>query len=375
MRALVERLGARYEPHPRPLGLNVARNTGVERSTGELVVFVDDDVRVRPGWLRALLDAARAHPEVDVFTGPIEPCLEGWRRVGDPLLRSRGTADHLARSGRPGHGHALRLGRQHDDSPRRPARVGPFEVALEYGGDEQEWQDRLRAGDTGRPRPVRGRRGARASPRRLGRAASIARARRLLAWARQPPLRRLSRRGAVAWTRAAHARGLPRACAPPPLPRRAGDGCAQRRAPAREPARAVGPPRAPARLPQDDFLSRRQRHGRWSRRDPSRHAGRDHERLGARQRAAFAPGIAARRDPPRRKVLVLGVERPEHRALAQGIRDELLRSRHDVELRIGPPGELGKFENLNRLLAGGVDGADGSSIAGGLRSRTTIGCW
>src|ERR1017187_8375789 len=76
-RALVERLGARYEPHSGPLGLNVARNTGVERSTGELVVFVDDDVRVRPGWLRALLDAAREHPQVDVFTGPIEPRLEG----------------------------------------------------------------------------------------------------------------------------------------------------------------------------------------------------------------------------------------------------------------------------------------------------------
>ena len=82
MRALVERLGARYEPHPGPLGLNVARNTGVERSTGELVVFVDDDVRVRPGWLGALLDAAREHPQVDVFTGPIEPRLEGRARVG-----------------------------------------------------------------------------------------------------------------------------------------------------------------------------------------------------------------------------------------------------------------------------------------------------
>ena len=45
-RALAERFGARYEPHSRPLGLNVARNTGVERSTGELVVFVDDDVEV-----------------------------------------------------------------------------------------------------------------------------------------------------------------------------------------------------------------------------------------------------------------------------------------------------------------------------------------
>src|SRR5665213_1907111 len=90
MRGLVERLGARYEPHPGPLGLNVARNTGVERSAGELVVFVDDDVRVRPGWLEALLDAARKHPEVDVFTGPIEPRLEGSQvrgcgREGPPI--------------------------------------------------------------------------------------------------------------------------------------------------------------------------------------------------------------------------------------------------------------------------------------------------
>src|ERR1700677_766423 len=82
-RALVERLGARYEHHPGPLGLNIARNTGVDRSTGELVVFVDDDVRVRPGWLQALLDSARSHQDVDVFTGPIEPRLEGrggWAR-------------------------------------------------------------------------------------------------------------------------------------------------------------------------------------------------------------------------------------------------------------------------------------------------------
>ena len=52
-RELTERLGGRYVPHPRPLGLNVARNTGVERSHGELVVFVDDDVRVSTDWLAA----------------------------------------------------------------------------------------------------------------------------------------------------------------------------------------------------------------------------------------------------------------------------------------------------------------------------------
>src|SRR5215471_14875901 len=57
-RALVERHGATYVPHPRPLGLNVARNTGVERAHAEVVVFLDDDVEVAPGWLQALLRAA-----------------------------------------------------------------------------------------------------------------------------------------------------------------------------------------------------------------------------------------------------------------------------------------------------------------------------
>src|SRR5436190_1225787 len=61
--------------------------------------------------------------------------------------------------------------------------------------------------------------------------------------------------------------------------------------------------------------------------------------------------VAARRSPPRRRVLALGVEREQHRALARAIRAELSSSRHDVELHTRPPGELGRFENLNLLLA------------------------
>ena len=76
-RAQAERFGVRYEPHERPLSLNVARNTGVERSVGELVVFVDDDIEAGPGWLTALLTAADEHPDVDVFAGQIRPRLEG----------------------------------------------------------------------------------------------------------------------------------------------------------------------------------------------------------------------------------------------------------------------------------------------------------
>ncbi len=58
-------------------------------------------------------------------------------------------------------------------------------------------------------------------------------------------------------------------------------------------------------------------------------------------------------------MLVLGVERPERRALAAAIREELLRSRHDVELHTAGAHGRGKFENLNRLLAEHpVDGHD-----------------
>jgi hypothetical protein len=61
---------------------------------------------------------------------------------------------------------------------------------------------------------------------------------------------------------------------------------------------------------------------------------------------------AARRSPPRRRVLVLSVQRPEHARLAGAIAAELARSRHAVELRTTAPAGAGKFENLNRLLAG-----------------------
>jgi hypothetical protein len=58
---------------------------------------------------------------------------------------------------------------------------------------------------------------------------------------------------------------------------------------------------------------------------------------------------AARREPPRRRVLAVGIERPG--SLMPAARAELLRSRHDVDVVTTPPGARGKFENLNALLA------------------------
>jgi hypothetical protein len=58
---------------------------------------------------------------------------------------------------------------------------------------------------------------------------------------------------------------------------------------------------------------------------------------------------AARHEPPRRRVLALGVERPG--SLMAAARAELMRSRHAVDVVTAPQGERGKFENLNALLA------------------------
>jgi hypothetical protein len=67
---------------------------------------------------------------------------------------------------------------------------------------------------------------------------------------------------------------------------------------------------------------------------------------GARLRLARA----ARRAPPTRRVLVMGVQRPEHRTIVRKAHAELLRSRHRVDLHTCPPEGMGRFENLNRLL-------------------------
>ena len=116
--ALAERFGAAHLSHTRPLGLNAARNTGVAHSHGELLVFVDDDVEVGPGWLQALLAAAREHPNAQVFTGPIRPRLEGRRRWSRRSCGREGPPITSLDLGPTRHRRcALRLGGQHDRAP------------------------------------------------------------------------------------------------------------------------------------------------------------------------------------------------------------------------------------------------------------------
>lgn len=54
-------------------GLNFARNAGLQRASGQLVAYVDDDAVVDHGWLAGLLSAWHAVPEAGFFTGQVLP--------------------------------------------------------------------------------------------------------------------------------------------------------------------------------------------------------------------------------------------------------------------------------------------------------------
>jgi hypothetical protein len=363
-RVLAARFGARYQPHPGPLGLNVARNTGVERSSGELVVFVDDDVEVREGWLDALLEAARAHPELEVFTGPIRARLEGspphsCGREGAPI-----TALDLGPTDTP-----TRYAWGANMAIRRSAleRVGPFDVSLEHGGDEQEWQERLGDGALyvaaaaldHRRSPA----DARLRPLCRGAFARGRAARRFDAWrgeaaGRVPSLvgelltltgcagHVMRRRCPAGLTMVAHSAGRTLEALRERTRHNADDVATH----AADRSATMGTGSPSNGRPSDDFLSGES--GTVGGLDGVRRAALDiaDDALEVASARRLRLSIAARRAPPARRVLALCVARPVHRARVQRIRAELARSRHEVELRVGEPGDRGKFENLNLLL-------------------------
>jgi GT2 family glycosyltransferase len=337
---------ARYVAHERRRGLNAARNTGARATDAPLLVYVDDDVEVHPGWLAALIVAAASQPDdVGVFAGPI-------------LARFEDHALHLCGREDPPVTH-LDLGPADGDcdhawganmTVRRSAldRAGPFDETRELYGDEQEWQTRLKAGG-GRLRYVAA---AALDHRRAGadaRLSALCRA----AHARGRASRRFDVHKGTAPGLAAELRVLagcllhgPRfRCANGPI--LSAHSLGRLRALAAE---HLQPPQPePATPGVDDFLSGR--------------SGLVSGRRGALLRAhdavldlASLPARARRRRAaarlPRRRVLVVGVERLDVPGLMTEARAELQRSRHDVRVDVAPAGTHGKFENLDALLAG-----------------------
>lgn len=68
---LVSRFPVRLLNEPRR-GVSVARNYAVHRSQGDILVFVDDDIRASPGWLTEILKGF-ADPSVCCVTGRVIP--------------------------------------------------------------------------------------------------------------------------------------------------------------------------------------------------------------------------------------------------------------------------------------------------------------
>ena len=140
-RELLQRRGARSIRFEARRGLNSGRNAGIAAAAADLVVLTDDDVSAPPGWLRAMVEGARRHPDAEAFGGPIRARFEGppprgcGREEPPVTTLDLGTEDVPAE-----HVWGANM------AVRRAAvdRIGGFDEDLSGGGDEQEWLERLR---------------------------------------------------------------------------------------------------------------------------------------------------------------------------------------------------------------------------------------
>jgi len=117
--------------------LNAARNTGMTAARSEWVVFVDDDVEASPGWLSAMVEAARRHPNAGCLGGTV---IERYERV---RMRTCGREPLGWIPVREGEVETV-IGA--NMAVRREAweAVGGFDERLTGWGDELEMHKRLR---------------------------------------------------------------------------------------------------------------------------------------------------------------------------------------------------------------------------------------
>lgn len=58
------------------LSFTVARHAGAQHASGELLLYIDDDVTVEKNWLKFIIKAFESNPDVGVVGGPIKPIYE-----------------------------------------------------------------------------------------------------------------------------------------------------------------------------------------------------------------------------------------------------------------------------------------------------------
>jgi len=333
--------GAQYVALGARRGANAARNAGIAAATGELLVFLDDDIEAWPGWLDAYLDAAAKLPEVGVFGGPIHARLEGFRRrmcgrESPPITHT----DHGLEDREIPAAWSANLAIRADTI----AKIGNFDESYAESGEEEEWERRYRSGG-GRIRYVAA---AGVDHRRAGADATLPALARVALRRGYASRRYDERKGSTVALRdelrtlaGTLWHGPRRRCWNGPLMVSHSVG---RVAATLTPRRRSAPGD-----PNDDFLSG-ESGTIGGKRDVLREAGDlalDVLALPGRVRLARA----ARREPPTRNVLVLSVVRPHHANNHAAAMSELRRSRHTITAAQCGPGELGRFQNINLMLA------------------------
>jgi GT2 family glycosyltransferase len=321
-------------------GANGARNAGVAATGGDPVVFIDDDIRADDEWLRALLDGAAAAPDVDVFGGPITASIEGGPRScgseGAPITTlDQGPVDR-----------DVELVWSANMAIRRGAleRIGPFDETIRGRGEEEDWERRY-AALGGRIRylaaagVVHRRAGADARLRALARSG----------YALGRTARRYDTRKGAAPTLRTELRVLA-GCAAHAIRRRCPNMVAVGAHAAGRVREALAEPGAVADVGADDFLSGESGEVSGIRATISAVAGDALADALALARAEPWRLRAAARSLPRRRVLVLAIERTDAENLLADARRELARSHHEVTVVSKGVDGAGKFENLNALL-------------------------
>ena len=82
-------------------GLSLGRNTGIAASTGEILLFIDDDILVSPEWFGRIVTRLRQAGEKAVVTGRTVGGQPEVARSFCPLPAPRPSPDGVSRSTRP----------------------------------------------------------------------------------------------------------------------------------------------------------------------------------------------------------------------------------------------------------------------------------
>ena len=152
-RELVEQMpGIKYTLEPKP-GLDVARNAGIANSSGDIIAFTDDDVKIHPQWL-SRLRLNFQNPEVMAMTGLVMPAelktesqfifekFWSFNRGYLPIIYDRHYFEKLKPFGVP----VWNIGAGANMAFRREAfaKIGYFDERLDMGaagcsGDSEIW--------------------------------------------------------------------------------------------------------------------------------------------------------------------------------------------------------------------------------------------